>query len=384
MMITRRTILRCAALAGTAVGLAGSRPRAQDSEADDPVAPPPGAKLRLLVLGGTGFLGPHVVEAALARGHEVTLFNRGKTNPGLFPDLEKLRGDRDPEKDEGLSALEGRDWDAVVDTSAYVPRIASASAELLADAVAHYVLISTISVYAGFAEEGMDEDAPTGTIDDESVETVDGATYGPLKALCERAVEAAMPGRTTSIRPGLIVGPLDPTGRFTYWPVRVERGGEVLAPGDPSDPVQFIDARDLAAFVVHAIEERTTGTFNATGPATELSIAELLHGCKAVTGGSARFTWVPAAFLRELEVSPWSDLPVWVPGGGDSRGLTRIDVSRAVAAGLTFRPLARTVADTLEWYHGEPEERRARLVSGLAPEREGQVLAAWHEEERRR
>ena len=254
-------------------------PRSVGAEAPLPAAPNPKSAspikpLKVLILGGTAFLGPEIVEAARAHGHVLTLFNRGKTNPGLFPDIEKLRGDRNGD----LKALEGRSWDAVIDTSGYVPRHVRDSARLLSKAVGHYVFISTVSVYADFKAEGMDESAPVGTLPDPTVEQVTGETYGPLKALCEKAAEEAMPGHVANVRPGLIVGPGDPTDRFSYWPVRVAKGGDVLAPGNPDTAVQFIDVRDLAAWSVKLVEDGHAGVYNAVGPKARLTMQELLHG----------------------------------------------------------------------------------------------------------
>ncbi len=329
-------------------------------------------KKKLLMLGGTGFLGPETVEAALAHGHEVTLFNRGKTHSELFPQLEKLRGDRDGH----LEALAGRKWDAVIDTSGYVPRLVKASAELLAPNVGQYVFISSISVYGDTSKVGIDEQSPLRTLPDPTSEKVD-QYYGELKALCEQAAEKAMPGRVTSIRSGLIVGPNDPTDRFTYWPARVSLGGEVMAPGDGKDPVQFIDVRDLAQWIVLAIERSTTGVFNAVGPAQPLPMARLLESCKQVSGSDARFTWVSADFLEKQEVSPWSDMPVWVPSTGESAGFATVRSARAQEKGLTFRPLDETVRATLEWWKGQSAERKAKLRAGVTAEREAKVLAAW-------
>jgi 2'-hydroxyisoflavone reductase len=324
--------------------------------------------MKLLVLGGTAFLGPALVEAARARGHAVTLFNRGKTNPGLFPDLETLHGDRDGQ----LDALRGRRWDAVLDTSGYVPRVVRQSAELLAPAVERYLFVSSISVYADGLAPPITEGSPLATAPDPATEDV-RAHYGALKALCERAVEAAMPGRALSVRPGLIAGPGDPTDRFTYWPVRLARGGEVLAPGDGLDPVQFVDVRDLAAFAIRAVEQRLAGTLNATGPAAPLLTRDFLEACRA-PGVDARLTWVEEKFLEEQHVSPWSDLPVWVPR---SEAFTQVSCAPAIAAGLAFRPAAETARDTLAWWRGLPEERRAKPRTGLTAAREAEVLAAW-------
>jgi len=337
-------------------------------------------KLNILILGGTGFLGPHIVQYADARGHAITLFNRGRTNSHLFRDHEKLVGDRDPLKGDGLGALAGRDWDAVIDTSSYYPRITRASCELLKDHVGFYALVSSISVYKDTATIGMNEKYPVGTLEDETVEKITGETYGPLKALCEEAAEAVMPGRVGVIRPGLIVGPRDNSDRFTYWPVRVERGGEVLAPGKKSDAAQWIDARDLARFCVKSVEDRLDGVFNAVGPVVPSNIAELLGGCKAVSGSDASFTWVDAEFLAEQGVGPWMDMPVWVPMDGELKGIMTVDISRAVKSGMTCRPLVDTVEDTLIWWHSLPDARqRGKMRAGITHEEEIEVLKAWHQ-----
>lgn len=365
---SRRSFLKAAA-AATAFGAVGGATSAfaqQGGEAD--------RKLKLLILGGTGFLGPHTVRAALARGHEMTLFNRGRTNADLFPDLEKLVGDRNGD----LEALKGRDWDAVIDTSAYYPRVVRDSAGLLKGHVNQYVLISTISVYGTFPNPGMDETAPVATIEDETVEQVTGVTYGPLKALCEQAAEKILPGKVTNIRPGLIVGPGDPTDRFTYWPVRVSKGGEVLAPGDGSTEVQQIDARDLASWIVHCIENKVTGVYNADSPMGKRTMRDLLTTCKRVSGSDAEFVWADAEFLAEQSVSPWQDMPCWVPQQGDYAAFGRVSSAKALANGLRIRALSETTRDTLEWWRSLPEERRERLRAGLSAEREQEVLKAWH------
>lgn len=383
MKLSRRGVLQGAAALGSlwAAGCASTTTKKEGSEAAKVSAPKGGGK-RILILGGTGFLGPQLVEAARARGHTVTLFNRGKTRPHLFPDVEKLQGDRDPKNGEGLKALEGRSWDAVVDTSGYVPRVVRASAELLAPNVGHYVFISTISVYKELPRPGMDEDAPLATVDDPTNENV-REHYGALKALCEKAAEAAFPGRTTNIRPGLIVGPDDPTQRFSYWPVRVAQGGEVLAPGSGSDPVQFIDVRDLAEWTILTLENRDVGTFNATGPARPLTMKELLEACKQASQSNATFTWADAAFLEKHNVRAWMDMPVWVTPGGEMAGMSAVSNARAVARGLKFRPAVDTARDTLTWFNGLPPERQAELRkrAGLPPEREREVLAAWHQQQ---
>ena len=374
-MTSRRDLLRMGLLAGPAIML--DRPaRAQDRAAVDPAS----KTLRILMLGGTGFLGPHIVNHAVARGHEVTLFNRGKSNPHLFPDLEKIRGDRRAGTLENLAAAvaDGRTWDVVVDTSCYYPRVVNQVMDVLDGAVGQYIVISSISVYADMSEPGVDESSPVGTIEDETIEEITGGSYGPLKALCEQAAEARMPGRATAIRPGLIVGPRDSTDRFTYWPVRVRKGGEIMAPGTVHDPVSYIDARDLGQWIVHCGEQNITGVFNANGPNHPTNIGELLYGCKAVVGGDARFTWVDADFLEAQEIAPWMQMTVWVPPVGEYRGFHACSIEAAVKNGLASRPLAETVTDTLAWWDTLPEERRGQPRAGLPAEREQAVLAAWH------
>jgi len=351
-------------LAG-APGLFGAALRADDGP----------KKKTLLILGGTRFLGPEIVEAAKKSGWTITLFNRGKSNPGLFPELEQLHGDRN----ESVKALEGRTWDAVVDTSGYFPRQIRMAMDALKGNVGQYVFISSISVYADTSKPGMDETAKVATIPDETTEKVTEESFGALKALCEQAAEKAMPGRVTNIRPGLIVGPNDASDRFTYWPVRVAKGGEVLAPGAPTDPVQFIDVRDLGEWTIRLLDAKVSGVFNATGPAKPLGIGELLDACKAVSGSDARFSWVPAGFLEERKVEAWSDMPVWLPPAGETAGANRTRIDRALAKGLTFRPLTVTVKDTLDWWAKQPKERQAKPKAGLSAEREAQVLKAWHE-----
>lgn len=337
--------------------------------------------LKLLILGGTGFLGPAIVRAALERGHSIDLFHRGRTRPDLFPELEHILGNRDPKIEPGLKPLEGRKWDAVLDTSSYFPRMTRASTDLLKDACDHYVLISSVSVYPDLARKGLTEEDAVGTLDDPNTEVMSNTSYGPLKALCEQAAEAAMPGRVTNLRPGLIVGPEDPTDRFSYWPLRVRAGGEVLVPGNYTDPVQWIDARDLAEFALHCIESKTTGVFNCCGPVHGADMAELVYGCKAVSGGDAQFTWVPAEFCAEQGLSPWGHLPVWAPGEGEVAGINTVDCAKAIRAGMTTRPLADTVGDLYNWWDSQPDERRAQVRAGMPREQEQQALAAWHAKE---
>jgi 2'-hydroxyisoflavone reductase len=333
--------------------------------------------MKLLILGGTVFLGRHLIEAALASGHEVTLFNRGQHNADLYPDLEKLRGDRDG----GLGALKGRTWDAVVDTCGYVPRLVRDAASLLADVVEHYTFISTLSVYNDLRVSGVREEAAVGMLADNTSEEVtagSSGTYGPLKALCEQAAEAVMPGRVLSVRPGLIVGPYDPTDRFTYWPVRLARGGDVLAPPTPEAPVQCIDGRDLAQWVVRMAVHRKTGVYNATGPAERLTFAQFLAACHRTIGQEVTLHWTSASFLAAQQVKPWRDLPLWVPEA--TRGLLQVDMTKAIADGLVFRPLSETIRDTLTW----AQRRPANYVwqAGLSPEREARLLAQWSQAEK--
>jgi 2'-hydroxyisoflavone reductase len=386
-------------------------------------SPAPATKKRILILGGTGFLGPKTVEAALARGHEVTIFNRGKREKSLpfpFKNVEHLYGNRDPllpaddergpdgkllhpeAEPKGLEQLRGKTWDAVIDNSNYYPRMVKASAELLAPAASQYIIISSISAYAGNKEIGADETAPLATIADPTVETM-GANfenYGALKALCEQAAEAAFPGRAAIVRPGYIVGPGDPTDRFTYWPVRIARGGEVLAPGTPDDPVSWIDVRDLAAWLVKLVEDGTAGTFNALGPDVPDKWGSVLDACVAAGGGKASLSWIPLDWLEKNGQGGEDSFPIWVPPSGDTAGFHTWSNERAQKAGLTFRPIADTTAATLAWFPSEIE-RRVRVTRELSeaakakgteppkladpqtlrarptPEREAELLAKW-------
>jgi 2'-hydroxyisoflavone reductase len=317
--------------------------------------------MKLLVIGGTSFLGRHLVQSALAQGHELTLFHRGRTNPGVHAGVESILGDRHSD----LSKLGGRRWDAVVDTCGYVPLAVSASAQALARAVERYCFISTISVYPDITAPGLDE---TATVSEPiAAQEVTAETYGPLKVGCERAVEAALPGRALIVRPGLIVGPYDPSDRFTYWPARIARGGTVLAPGRPDRRVQFVDGRDLGAWVVRTIESNETGTFNATGPDRPLTMRELLEACRTVGASAAEFRWVADDVLVSRKSAPYSEIPLWIPGADDA-----VDCRKARSKGLTFRPLADTVRDTLAWDRTRPAGSRR---SGLTPERERELLA---------
>ena len=375
-MTTRRDLLKLAGAGAVGVGL---RPRA--ASADVQAAPPAPKPLRILILGGTGFLGPCVVRRAVARGHVMTLFNRGR-HPQAWPgDVVELVGDRNTGD---LKALEGGEWDVCIDNPTTLPFWVRDAARVLRDRVGQYVFVSTISVYAA-NDKAEDESAAVApyTGADAMAETVQtfarnpGELYGPLKAASEEEARRRFGDRTTVIRPGLIVGPGDETDRFTYWPVRLARGGEVLAPGDGADPVQFIDARDLAEWTIRMVETRTTGTFNATGPAQPLTMRAMLAGIADGVRADARLAWVPTTFLEAEQVSPWSDLPVWVPGEGESAGFARRSIARALAAGLTFRPLPSTAADTLAWFRAQPPTRQAKLRAGLSAEREAELLARW-------
>ena len=326
--------------------------------------------MKLLLLGGTVFVGRHIVEAAQARGHEITLFTRGQSNADLFPTVEKLRGNRDGD----LTALRGRRWDAVIDTCGYVPRIVRASAELLADAVDHYTFISTVSIYADFSVPRLDESAPAGKLTDETVEAVIAdETYGPLKALCEQAVEDAMPGRSLAIRPGMIAGPYDISDRFTYWPQRVAKGGTVLAPGRPERQVQFIDVRDLAEWTLRMTEAGQTGAYNATGPDYTLTMGQLLEECRKQSTGDVNIVWGNDECLVEAGADPWVEVPLWIPESDHSlAGLLNINCEKAIASGLTFRPLAETIRDTLAWDATRPADGERQ--AGIKPDREAHYL----------
>ena len=327
--------------------------------------------MNLLILGGTVFLGRHLVEAALGAGHRVTLFNRGRHGAELFPQVANLRGDRDG----GLDALAGRRWDAVIDTCGHVPRLVRASAELLAGNVDHYTFISSISVYRALDRPGINEAYDLATMPDETVEEITGETYGPLKVLCEKKVDEVMGnGRSLHIRAGLIVGPHDPTDRFSYWPYRAARGGEILAPGNPDAPVQFIDARDLAAWTIQATAERLSGPFNATGPEYRLAMRDLLETCRAAAETESSLTWVDESFLLEQGVKSWADLPFWIAGEG-AEGFGAVDCGKAQAAGLTYRPLIETVRDTLDWLNGRSPDHPWRV--GLTAVREAELLQLW-------
>src|SRR5437764_1863927 len=373
MKKTRRQFIKLSAATGSALAFGT---RSATLFAEKSVKP-----LRILILGGTGFTGPYQVRYALNRGHKVTTFNRGKTHPGELPnEVEQLIGDRNGQ----LDALKDRHWDVAIDNPTTLPEWVRDAGQILKVSVERYVFISTISVYAD-TSKGVDETAPLAQYDgpDPYKETLEAmrasgyTTYGPLKALSEKEPEKWFPGKSLIIRPGLIVGPRDETDRFTYWPVRIDRGGEVLAPGDAKDPVQFIDGRDLAEWTIRMAENGEIGIYNATGPAKELGVGGMLDGIKSALNSNATFTWADAEFLKQQKVEAWSDMPVWA---GDELGLSRTNISRALAKGLTFRPLADTARDALTWFKAQKPERQAKLKAGLTPEREAKVLAALHKQ----
>ena len=324
--------------------------------------------MNILILGGTKFLGRHLVDSALARGHVVTLFNRGKTNPGLFPSVETILGDREFD----IAKLAGRQWDAVVDVAGYVPRIVRLSATGLERSVSRYVYISSISAYASLARAGVTESDPLAAMEDGSVEEITETTYGPLKVLCEKAVQEIYGKRALVIRPGLIVGPHDPTDRFTYWTQRVARGGDVLTPDRPEVLTQVIDVRDLSDFTIRLIEENTGGVFNTTGPEHGLGFGTMLETCQRVSRSDARLHWASPEFMERHKVEAWGEMPAYLPETGNDAGWAQVDVSKAVRAGLTFRPLEETVRDTFAWANTRPADHAWR--AGLKPEREQELL----------
>ena len=339
----------------------------------------PPKPMRLLILGGTGFIGPHQIRYALARGHQVTVFNRGRHKEAWPGPVEELLGDRNGD----LKSLEGRDWDVCIDNPTLLPVWVRDAARVLKGRIGQYVFISTISVYAT-NDKPADETAPLATYngDDPMAETLKSLNasqwrlYGPLKALCEKEAQSQYgEALTTIIRPSLIVGPGDETDRFTYWPARLARGGEILAPGDGSDPVQFIDVRDLAEWTIRMAEHRTTGVFNATGPASPITMQQMLAAVAQGIAADPKLAWASADVLKANNVSAWSDMPVWFPGQGKTLGFHRRDFSRAVAAGLSWRPLPLTAAETMAWFRTLPAERQGKLRAGLTSEREAELLA---------
>lgn len=382
MSTNRRSFLKHAAAGTGALGLGvpltgmGIR-----SETPEPLPEPGRAAraLQILILGGTGFTGPHQVRYAVSRGHTVTVFNRGRREADLPASVEHLMGDRNDD----LESLKGREWDVVIDNPTTLPNWVRLSGELLRNATSQYVFISTISVYGDTSQVGMDETTPVlpyeGETDPFQLTVQDaGRFYGALKALSEREAAYWFPGRATIIRPGLIVGPGDESDRFTYWPARIDRAGEVLAPGTPNDPTQIIDARDLAEWTIRMAENGEVGVFNATGPNQPRPMGDMLTGIREAIGSDATFTFADQDFLAEQQVRAWSNMPVWVPASPDNAGFMRVSVAKAVAQGLTYRPLAETARATLAYYKSRPAERNAQMRAGLPADREAEVLAAWH------
>jgi 2'-hydroxyisoflavone reductase len=349
--------------------------------------------MKLLILGGTRFLGRHLVTAALARNHEITLFNRGTHPSAALKSVETIFGDRNND----LAKLQGRRWDAVVDTSGYLPRTARASAEVLSHSVDRYVFISSLSVYADASVFGIDETAPVATLTNEQLDQANaidssglvsavtyGKMYGGLKALCEQAAEEVLPNRVLIIRPGLIVGPYDYTDRFTYWVERVARGGEVLAPGRPDHYLQFIDVRDLTEWILRMIEHKETGVYNANSLPNNLTMASVLEECKVVSESDASFTWVSEEFLMQEKVIPWSEMPLWMPeeGAPHLKGFMFITCDKAVGAGLSFRPLNDTIRDVLTWRETQRTQHSSLSTQhsvGIDPDKEQRLLRKWHE-----
>ncbi len=368
----RRRFLKASLLGGAAVA-AGCTPEAAPEQEEAPQAFSP---LKILVLGGTGFIGPHMVREALRRGHEVSLFNRGRTNNELFPDLKLYKGDRNS----GLQSLEGGNWDVVVDNSGYVPRHVEDSARLLSSVVSHYLYVSTISVYAVSAAP-ITEESPLATMEDETVEEVTGETYGPMKGLCEQRVLTEVGAdRTTILRPTYICGPGDRTDRYTYWPVRTLRGGEMLWPGTPEVDIQIIDVRDFANFTVACVEQKTPGIFNTVTPLRSFKMGDLMEDSLAVTGSDMAPVWVDKAFISENEVADGGGLPIWEHPDGEYAPLSLVDGSRAVAAGLKNRPTRETARDTISWWKTLPADRSDNLRAGLSAEKEADLLRSWHEQ----
>ncbi len=323
--------------------------------------------MKILILGGKRFLGIALIEAALQAGHVPTLFNRGLTNPELFPMVENLIGDRDSD----LSSLKGKEWDAVIDTSGFVPRVVQQTASFLSGNCESYTFISSVSVYRDFKTPDITEEYPLANLEDPSDEDYTGDAYGPLKALCEYEIQKNFAGKVLVIRPGLIVGPNDPTDRFTYWPWRVSLGGKVLAPDPPSANLQFIDVRDLADFIIKRIEEKSEGVYNVTGPKKPATFGSLLVACREASMSEATFVWANEHFLLKEGVQPWSDLPLWVPSSDPNfTGFYNINITKALKAGLNFRPLSQTVTDTLTWLKTKPGSRKLKVGMDIATETE--------------
>ena len=365
----RRRFVQASLLGGAAAAAGGLAQTASAKEKKKKVR----KNMDILILGGTGFIGPHMVREALRRGHNVSLFNRGKTNNTLFPDLKLYVGDRDG----GLDVLKGNKWDAVIDNSGYVPRLVADSARRLKLAASHYLYTSTISVYASFAIPN-DETSPLGKMDDETIEEVTGETYGPLKALCEKRAAAEIDAdRLTILRPTYICGPGDKTDRFTYWPVRTMRGGDMLWPDSRADKTQIIDVRDYANFTIDCLEQRITGIFNTVTPAGQYTMGDLHDDCLAVTASDMNAVWVGNDFIREQELMEGGSIPIWAPPDGEYAGVAFVNGQKAVEAGLRNRPVRETARDAVQWWKTLPEERTLKMRAGLDPEKEAEVLALW-------
>lgn len=328
--------------------------------------------LKILILGGTHFLGSHLIEKLQEHGHEVTLFNRGIGNPSLFPTVEKLQGNRDGD----LEAIKGRRWDAVIDTSGYLPRVVEASSKILAEATNHYTFISSISVYENFSKFNIDENYPLAKLHDEKNEEITEKTYGALKACCEDVIGRNFPNRSLIIRPGLIVGPFDPTDRFTYWPVRVIEGGKILAPGKPTQNLQFIDVRDLAKWIVLMVERQATGIYNATGPASPITFEQLIEECQKFSKKDIAIQWIDEDFLIKNNLEDWTELPLWLSYKRNMPGFFNINAQKAIQAGLTFRPLSETIASILAW---DSSRKNIKRQAGLDREKEKKLLILWEQ-----
>ena len=381
---TRRRILQ-ASLAGSAALISGCV-RSDNEPDESKEVLRSNQSLKILILGGTGFIGPHMVHEALRRGHEISLFNRGRTNRTLFPDLELLVGDRNNQ----LDALKGRRWDAVVDNSGYVPRHVADSAQLLSSAVSHYIYVSSVSAYAAMSGNltaadyhdvdvpNLEYESPLVTMPDETVEEVTSETYGPLKVLCERAATEAMgEDRITILRPTWVAGPGDNSDRFTYWPVRVSRGGEMLVPGSPVDRIQIVDVRDLANFVVDSLEQRITGIYNMVNPPGTYSMGQFMADCQPLVANAASLTWVDLPFIEANGLYASGQLPIWAPVSGDTRSDAIVNGDRSFAKGMKTRPERETIRDILQWWPTLSEERRSNIRAGMSAEREAEMLAAW-------
>jgi 2'-hydroxyisoflavone reductase len=359
MKLTRRTILKAGA--GTALALAGGRLMAEDKK-----------DRTLLILGGTGFIGPHLTQAAMSSGWKVTHFNRGKRDPDGVEGVETLIGDRKGQ----LDSLKGRKWDAVVDDTGYIPKYCRMSADLLGPNTGYCLYVSSISAYASFAKPN-DVGSPTGVLENKDQEEITNETYGPMKAACEQSVRDAYGTRSSIVRPGYIVGPLDPTDRFTYWPVRFAKGGDMAVPGTPNDPIQIVDVRDLAAFMIGLVDRRVDGYFNAVTPPNAITMGSLMETCRKVTGANTQLTWIDEDFLGEHLKPEEMNFAPWGPMRGEEAGGSLTGMQAASDQGLKARPLEDVVRDTLAWHETRPAERKAALRSGFTPESEAAILAAW-------